>query len=114
MALPGGDTRQVLTPGRGLVTIEETECSAFSDTFKHSAKRRLVPAGLYFHSDRGAEYVATKYRKWLKSKGVIQSMNRKGVMNDDVEMESFFHQFKAEDNRRGDNKICPILSALTR
>jgi putative transposase len=64
--------------------------------FKRAAKKRLVQPGLYFHSDRGAEYVATKYRNWLKGNGVIQSMNRKGVMNDNAEMESFFHQFKAE------------------
>ncbi len=64
--------------------------------FKQAAKKRLVQPGLYFHSDRGAEYVATKYRNWLKDNGVIQSMNRKGVMNDNAQMESFFHQFKAE------------------
>lgn len=64
--------------------------------FKNAAGKRLVQSGLYFHSDRGAEYVASKYRKWLQDNGVIQSMNRKGVMNDNAEMESFFHQFKAE------------------
>jgi len=64
--------------------------------FKRAARKRLVTSGLYFHSDRGAEYVATKYRKWLKKYDVTQSMNRKGVMNDNAEMESFFHSFKAE------------------
>lgn len=64
--------------------------------FKQAAKKRLVQPGLYFHSDRGVEYVATKYRNWLKDNGVIQSMNRRGVMNDNAQMESFFHQFKAE------------------
>jgi putative transposase len=64
--------------------------------FKRAAKKLLVQSGLYFHSDRGAEYVAKKYRKWLSDHGVIQSMNRKGVMNDNAEMESFFHHFKAE------------------
>ena len=64
--------------------------------FKQAAKKRLMQSGLYFHSDRGAEYVATRYQRWLKNNGVIQSMNRKGVMNDNAEMESFFHQFKAE------------------
>ena len=64
--------------------------------FKRAATNRLLQAGLYFHSDRGSEYVAHKYQKWLKKNGVIQSMNRKGVMNDNAEMESFFHQFKAE------------------
>lgn len=64
--------------------------------FKRAATNRVLQAGLYFHSDRGSEYVAHKYQKWLKKNGVIQSMNRQGVMNDNAEMESFFHQFKAE------------------
>ena len=64
--------------------------------FQRAASNRLVQSGLYFHSDRGSEYVATKYQKWLKKNGVVQSMNRKGVMNDNAEMESFFHHFKAE------------------
>jgi transposase InsO family protein len=64
--------------------------------FKRASAKRLLQSGLYFHSDRGSEYVALKYQKWLKKKGVIQSMNRKKVMNDNAEMESFFHQFKAE------------------
>ena len=64
--------------------------------FKRAASKRLVQAGLYFHSDRGSEYVAYKYRAWLKKNGVVQSLNRKGIMNDNAEMESFFHQFKAE------------------
>ncbi len=64
--------------------------------FKRAARKRLLQSGLYFHSDRGSEYVALKYQKWLKKNNVIQSMNRKSVMNDNAEMESFFHQFKAE------------------
>ena len=64
--------------------------------FQEAAKGRIVQPGLYFHSDRGAEYVAIRYQSWLKDQGVIQSMNRKGVMNDNAEMESFFHNFKAE------------------
>ena len=70
--------------------------------FKRAAGKRLVQSGLYFHSDRGAEYVASKYRKWMKDNGVIQSMNRKRVMNDNAEMESFFHQFKAERIHRNE------------
>ena len=70
--------------------------------FKNAAKKRLVTSGLYFHSDRGAEYVAFKYRNWLKDNGVIQSMNRKGVMNDNAEMESFFHSFKVERIHKND------------
>jgi len=70
--------------------------------FKRATHNRLLQAKLYFHSDRGAEYVAGKYQAWLKKNGVIQSMNRKGVMNDNAEMESFFHQFKAERIHKND------------
>lgn len=64
--------------------------------FKRAATNRLLQPGLYFHSDRGSEYVAHKYRQWMKKKGIIQSMNRLASMNDNAEMESFFHHFKAE------------------
>jgi transposase InsO family protein len=70
--------------------------------FKRATKNRLLKSGLYFHSDRGAEYIATKYQDWLKDKGVIQSMNRKGKMNDNATMESFFHNFKAERVHRNE------------
>lgn len=70
--------------------------------FKRAAQNRLIQPGLYFHSDRGAEYVATKYRNWLEKQGVIQSVNRKGVMNDNAEMESLFRQFKAERIHRNE------------
>lgn len=70
--------------------------------FKRAARRRLIQPGLYFHSDRGSEYVATKYQNWLKDNGIIQSMNRKWKMNDNAEMESFFHQFKAERIHRNE------------
>jgi len=64
--------------------------------FKRATTKRLSVAGLYFHSDRGAEYVATRYQQWLEAQGVVQSMNRKGKMTDNATMESFFHNFKAE------------------
>lgn len=64
--------------------------------FKRAAKNRLIQSGLYFHSDRGSEYVATRYQDWLRKQGVIQSLNRKGIMNDNAEMESFFQKFKSE------------------
>lgn len=70
--------------------------------FKRAASKRLIQSGLYFHSDRGSEYVAEKYRMWLKKQGVIQSLNRKRKMNDNAEMESFFHQFKAERLHRNE------------
>lgn len=51
---------------------------------------------LIFHSDRGVEYMAYKYRERLRRYGIEQSMNRPREMNDNAFMESFFQQFKTE------------------
>ena len=69
---------------------------------KRAAGKRVIQSGLYFHSDRGSEYVALKYQAWLKKHGINQSMNRQGVMNDNAEMESFFHHFKGERLHRNE------------
>ena len=55
---------------------------------------------LIFHSDRGTEYLAEKYRRRLHCYGIEQSMNRPKRMNDNAFMESFFHQFKTERIKR--------------
>jgi len=52
--------------------------------------------GLIFHSDRGVEYLAYKYRERLSRFDIEQSMNRIKEMNDNAFMESFFQQFKTE------------------
>jgi len=51
-------------------------------------------------------------QKWLKENGVIQSMNRKGVMNDNAQMESFFRQFKAERIHRNEYTTKKELRAV--
>ena len=80
--------------------------------FKRAASNRLLQPGLYFHSDRGSEYVAHKYQQWLEKNGIIQSMNRMGTMNDNAEMESFFHQFKAERLHGNDYRTEKELRAV--
>jgi putative transposase len=62
-------------------------------------QRRPAP-GLVFHSDRGIEYAAEPYREGLRTRGIVQSMNRPGCMNDNAHMESFFHSMKAELHRK--------------
>lgn len=63
---------------------------------KNAARKRLMGSGMYFHSDKGSEYLATRYRNWLEDHGIEQSVNRKGTMNDNANMESFFQHLKAE------------------
>ena len=55
-----------------------------------------VVSGLIFHSDQGWQYQHTYYRKRLASKGIIQSMSRKGNCYDNCIMETFFARMKNE------------------
>lgn len=58
--------------------------------------RRRVPDGLIFHSDRGAEYAAYRYRARLAALGITQSMKRPRELGDNALIESFFHTFKSD------------------
>lgn len=51
---------------------------------------------LLFHSDRGIEYAAYRYKAMLGGHGIRSSMNRPGCPGDNAHMESFFHSLKAE------------------
>ena len=53
-------------------------------------------AGLIFHSDQGWQYQQRWYVEELKSRGIRQSMSRKGNCLDNSIMESFFGSMKRE------------------
>jgi len=63
---------------------------------QHAVRRRRPKPGLIFHTDRGIEYGAFDYQAELRRRGIVQSMNRPGQMNDNAHMESFFHSLKSE------------------
>lgn len=69
-------------------------------TLKRAVRNRGYPDGVIFHSDKGIEYLANKFREYLNYYGILQSMNRVKEMNDNAEMESFFQQFKTERIKR--------------
>lgn len=63
----------------------------------HRAIRGRQPApALIFHSDRGIEYGAYRYRDLLARQGIRPSMNRPRCCQDNAHVESFFHTLKAE------------------
>lgn len=51
---------------------------------------------LLMHSDQGWHYQMEKYRKRLQSRGIVQSMSRKGNCYDNSVMENFFGIMKSE------------------
>ena len=53
-------------------------------------------SGLILHSDQGWHYQHAAYQKMLKSKGIAQSMSRKGNCLDNAAMENFFGLLKSE------------------
>lgn len=69
---------------------------------------------LIFHSDRGIEYGAYRYKAMLGSNGIRSSMNRPGHCQDNAHMESFFHSMKAEWIRGKTFTSFPELEAAIR
>jgi transposase InsO family protein len=67
-----------------------------SEAMRLALRHRQPDSGLIFHSDRGIEYAAHRYKAVLHRGKVVQSMNRPGRMNDNAHMESFFHSLKSE------------------
>jgi transposase InsO family protein len=53
-------------------------------------------SNLMLHSDQGWQYQHQTYRQALKSKGIIQSMSRKGNCLDNAVVENFFGHVKSE------------------
>jgi transposase InsO family protein len=58
--------------------------------------RRLPPAGLIVHSDRGSQFASRAYRQLLAEHGFLASMSRKGNCYDNAFIESFWSSLKYE------------------
>ena len=63
---------------------------------RYALKGPKPKQGLIFHTDRGIEYTAFRFRDELKKHGIRASVNRPGMCTDNAHMESFFHTLKAE------------------
>lgn len=59
-------------------------------------QQRPVPVGLLHHSDRGCQYLATRYQQRLSALGIRCSMSRPGNCWDNAVVESFFATLKTE------------------
>jgi putative transposase len=64
--------------------------------------RRVVPAGLVHHSDRGSQYASNDYTDLLKANGIDISMSRKGNPWDNAACESFMKTLKYEEVLRNE------------
>lgn len=67
-----------------------------SGTLRAALSRTRCASELIVHSDQGWHYKMQPYRAMLASRGVTQSMSRKGNCFDNAAIESFFGTLKAE------------------
>lgn len=63
---------------------------------RRAIRHREPAQALIFHSDRGIEYAAYRYRAILTQHEIRPSMNRPRCCQDNAHMESFFHTMKTE------------------
>jgi len=70
--------------------------SLVSDMLEKALERLPEEHQLLMHSDQGWHYQMEKYRKKLQSRGIVQSMSRKGNCYDNSVMENFFGIMKSE------------------
>lgn len=78
-------------------SLSKTRTTALSLTaLRHAVKGREPGEQMIFHTDRGVEYTAYKYRNALLKLGMQPSLNRAGHCTDNGHMESFFHSLKGE------------------
>ena len=58
--------------------------------------RSYVHGQLMFHSDQGCQYTSGELRRFLRERGIVQSMSRRGQCWDNAPTESFFRTLKKE------------------
>lgn len=67
-----------------------------AEALRRALVKRQPAPGLVFHSDRGAEFAASSFRRMLDEAKALQSMSRKGNCWDNAPSESFFSTLEFE------------------
>ena len=62
----------------------------------NALRKRSIDSGTIFHSDRGTEYLGSKYQQSLRKAGMIPSVNRRLRMTDNAHMESWNKSMKSD------------------
>jgi len=83
------------------------------NTFSAAYYSRGMPKGLLFHTDRGSQYTAKKFRQLLDKLDIIQSFSAKAHPYDNAVIESFFKYLKQEElDRKSFNSDAELSLSL--
>jgi putative transposase len=80
----------------GWATSSRIDVSLVLSALRMAVGRRRPPPGLIVHSDRGTQYAAGAYQRYLTRHSMTSSMSRRGNCWDNAVAESFFGMLKAE------------------
>ena len=80
----------------GFAVADHMRTGLIIDALRMALIHRDPPAGVIFHSDRGAQYTSTEFRDFCRDNGVRPSVGRTGICYDNAVAESFFATLKKE------------------
>jgi putative transposase len=80
----------------GWATSSRIDVSLVLSALQMAVARRHPPRGLVVHTDRGTQYAAGDYQRYLARHSMTCSMSRRGNCWDNAVAESFFGILKAE------------------
>lgn len=74
----------------------QRNCRLTKRVLKRAFKQRKPKQKPIIHSDRGSEFLGSKFSDYVKKIGMAQSVNRPKSMNDNAHMESWFKSMKSD------------------
>lgn len=80
----------------GWAIADHMETSLVTDALAMALQTRRPPAGVIFHSDRGAQYTSAEFAKYCTQHRVRRSLGRTGSCFDNAVSESFNATYKKE------------------